>query len=145
MKIALGGESGDHVQLAVTSYAHPGGQFVYDHNWLFADVAVRTEARAFRCHAFLRTEDFASFETELGAVLSGVAQRAAFAPSDPWVMVDVEADGQSSYRIEVSARDGGSERTAQFGLVADRAQLEELAREVSAVAARFPVVDGGPP
>ena len=24
-------------------------------------------------------------------------------------------------------------------------QLEELAREVSAVAARFPVVDGGPP
>jgi len=143
MKIVLGDEAGDHLRLAVTSYAHPGGLHVYDHNWLFSEVGMRTAARAFRCHAFLRTADFAGFAEGLQAVLSGEAGRAEFMPDDPWVTVCVVAEA-AGFGVEVTARDGGSERVTGFRYAVDRSQLEELASDIHAVAARFPEVTGEP-
>ena len=142
--VMLGRPDGDHVRLTVVSYAHPGGLHVFDHNWLFAEVVARTTARAMRCHAFLRAEDFAAWGGDLRALLAGEESRAELAPVDPWVAVDVEDAEDGDYQLAVRARDGGSEKTVQFAARLDRVEVETLSEQVSAVARRFPVVDGTP-
>ncbi len=136
--LTVGRLDGDHLRVEILGRAHPGGLSVSDHNWLCADISVHAAEHPFRYRAFLRTKDFETFHRSLRDLLAHAAPRARLRPRDPWLVVEIE-QAEDGWSAEVTARDNGSERVAEFCYGPSREELKSLAVEVEGLVHEYPV------
>ena len=128
-------------RVLVWGRAYPGGQSVFDHNWLNTEIAVRRrDGPSWRYHAFLRAGDFVRFARELAELCAGDRAVARFDPRDPWLAADYWiSEDRPELCCRVRLRDGGSERGALLAGAVPAEGGRELLQQVRAVAERYPV------
>ena len=139
-ELVLGPAGGDQMWVRPGTRSYAGGLAVFDHNWLSTEVIAKTAARSWKFHAFLRTDDFAQFHRGLTELCAGQQQLARFNPEDPWLTVAVHTASSTGFRVEVRARQEGSEKAIAYAYELDRPGLERLTEDVRTVVDRFPVV-----
>lgn len=140
--VLFGDPAADHARVTVWSRGYPGGQSVFDDNWLNTEIVVRAApAVRWRYHAFLRAGDFATLRDQLTGLLAGDRDRARLDPRDPWIAAEFAfADAPDAVDWLLRLRDGGSERGLRLRGTCDRARVAELLRQTDAVVTAYPIL-----
>lgn len=137
---------GNGLVLRPVGRAHPGAIDYWDGNWLLTEISVRVGAFRGTIRADLRTEELASFRSQLSAVYASLSGEARLVSMEEWIDLRVTGDGLGHFDVEATVRDqAGGGNALQFGLELDQTHIPEMLASLDRIALAFPVLGEASP
>src|SRR5262245_7926626 len=139
--VAIRGESGELLTIAVLDRSHPDCVDYWDGNWLRAAVEVRAGGFHGAATGELRTDELAAFSEQLARLQESLQGEAAFDTMERWLSIRVTGDGRGHLEFRCVVRDyPGIGNTLECVLHSDQTFMRSTVAELAAVVRAFPVV-----
>ncbi|MFT6395711.1 MAG: hypothetical protein ACJAYU_000453 [Bradymonadia bacterium] len=141
--VTIGSTGADHLTLTPIWRAYPTATDYWDGNWLRVKLELRAGAFQGKQEALLRTDEFASFRSELGVLHDTLRGEAVFASLEGWAEVRLVGDGKGHVAATIKVRDNaGIANSLHFGegISIDQTDLPRLIDALDGVLRTFPVI-----
>ena len=140
MKLSLGGNEFDKVEITVHGYERePVGEY-YDDNWLRCAVDLRAGGFSGHYSAAFMTDDFSRFLSGLNSLYDTLSGKAEFNTIEEQLMIIAEGDGKGHIEVRGEALDAaGHGNRLAFSLGIDQTQLATVIKELKEITAKYPV------
>ncbi len=127
--------------LTVRGYQFPDAADYWDGNWLVVEAALSAPGcRVAHSGPFLRTDEFARFETALASLDAGDGDAAAMTPMEPDLALAIAREGSlGALSVTVELSPDRQTQAHRVTFAGDRSDLPRLRAELRAVLSRFPV------
>ncbi|MNK20302.1 hypothetical protein D3C87_385390 [compost metagenome] len=133
--LKLGGLS-----LWAESRERPNDDDYWDGNWLIIRARVEAPGSSVELRGpWLRTDEIASFLTEVEAMLRDLRGKAALAPIEPAIKATLEMGSLGQIAVYVEATPDHIEQRHSFHFGFDQSYLPEIIRSCRKILLRFPI------
>jgi hypothetical protein len=140
--ILIGDAGAHHVLIRPVSRTHPGLFDYWDGNWIDCDVQIAAGAFRGNFRAYMRSEEFAGFLTDLTALSRTLEGAATFNTMEGQLSLTLAGDGKGHVHVQGTAVDEpGTGNRLAFGFDIDQTYLQQIADCVESFVAAFPVVN----
>jgi len=128
------------LSLWVETRERPDDDDYWDGNWLVIRATVEAPGSFVELRGpWLRTDEVASFLTEVEAMSRDLRGRAVLAPIEPAIKVALEMNATGQIAVDVEATPDHLSQRHSFDFGCDQSYLPEIIRDCRKILLRFPI------
>jgi hypothetical protein len=134
LEIHIGHSEHEFILLDIISCSYPNSNDSYDGNWLDAKAIVKVGGFTGTVGGQLRTDELASFQTELANLYKSLSGSAKLVALEGWLSFEITGDGMGHFSCTGEVMDGFIQgNTLSFNLNIDQTFLPEILKNLEKV------------
>jgi hypothetical protein len=140
LEIHIGHSEHEFILLDVISRSYPSSNDSYDGNWLDTKAIVNVGGFTGAVNGQLRTDELASFQTELANLYRSLSGSAKFVTLEGWLSFEITGDEMGHFSCTGKVIDDFIQgNTLSFNLKIDQTFLPEILKGLERIGNSFPV------